>query len=83
MDNDRRLVFVAVSFELLSEMVYKGYKVENGIECVEGLPDGAVCVGSFFDWQSMTGYITFQHKSFPIIPLGSIIPIVRVSHRKL
>ena len=51
MKHNGRYVIVPIHFELLTEMVTQGYKIgHNGcVECIEGIPVDAQCVGSFTD----------------------------------
>lgn len=74
---ERQIVAVPVHFDLLFEMMKQGYKIGHDgtwIECTKGLPENAVCVGSFTDESSHTATLLFQHESFEPVPLGHPFP---------
>ena len=81
MSNSRRLIRVGVSFELLFALMRKSYRVEHGIECIEGLPDDAEFVESYTDLQSRILYLVFRHESFAEGEPGDMIPEMRILHR--
>ena len=74
MDNDRKLVAVAISFPLLIEMMRQGYHAEYGIKCTDGVPPDATFVGSFTEGRTQTAYFIFQHDSFEPVPVGHELP---------
>lgn len=79
---ERRLKKVAITFQLMEQMLHQDYKVEHGIECVQGVPPDAILVGSYTDSVIMVGYLIFHHPSFDITPWGQVIPSIEVTHRK-
>lgn len=81
MTNSRRLVRVGMSFDLLFGIMELGYKIENGIECIEGLPSGAQFVESYTDLQTRVLYLVFSHPSFAEGEPGDMIPEMRIVHR--
>ena len=68
-----RLVKVPVSLELWQEMVTVGYQ-SRPFKCVEGLPEGAELVSSYYDGKRATTILVFHHESFTDIPTGARIP---------
>lgn len=80
MIQDRRLRKVGVHFDLLREMIEKGYKSGGLITCDEGIPPDAVLVNSYYDAQSHAGYLIFYHPGFDVVDVGSIIPEQMVRH---
>lgn len=77
-----KLVCVPVSFDLITEMVTRGYKT-NGLETIEGVPPGAVCLGSFSDDNRHEACLVFEHDSFGVVPMGDFIPTIRIVIRKV
>ncbi len=71
--NERRLVRVALSFELLRDMMDEDYETP-GIKTVKGLPSDAVMVGDGYDIKNHCVYLFFQHESFDLTPSGTEIP---------
>ncbi len=77
---ERRLVRVAVSFELLRDMMDQGYRTPGAIKAVRGLPSDAVMTGDGFDVASQEAWLFFYHESFDIVPAGEVIPVVQITH---
>ena len=72
-----RLVTVPISLQFWQEMCTQGWKVgHNGyaVECVEGLPEGAELVNSYYEGNRQTAYLVFHHPSFADVPVGGTIP---------
>ncbi len=77
---ERRLVRVAVSFELLRDMMYADYKTLGAIKSIKGLPSDAEMVGDSFDVTKLEAYLFFSHESFDRVPRGEPIPMLPVCH---
>lgn len=74
----RRLARVRVADEILAELMTQGYEVER-LKCVEGLPPGALLIGSYPDGAKQSTYLIFAHESFaPVLP-GHEAPEIHVS----
>ena len=69
-----KLARVSISVELWQQWMTQGFKV-GGLECTEGLPEGAAFV-RFAEGQSKYGDVSlvFWHDSFEDVELGSEIP---------
>ena len=80
MNEGRRIVRVGMSFELLFDIMRLGYKIENGIECIEGLPKDAEYLYAYVDNTNVL-YLVFQHSTFDEVELGAMIPEKRIVHR--
>src|SRR3990172_6873256 len=72
---NRKLVCVLISFDLITEMVTRGYRTD-GFETIEGVPQGAICLGSFSDDNLHEAYLVFEHDSFAVVPTGGLMPTV-------
>jgi len=78
-----RLAAVAVSSELWQIICTVGWSAGlngTGIKCVEGLPEGAELVNSYYDWHRQTAMLVFRHESFTDLPIGAQYPELRVAH---
>ena len=75
-----RLMRIALSLPIWEEMVVKGWKTE-GMKCVEGLPEGAELVSSYYDGLKSTAYLIYHHPSFANLHEGAVIPIVDVAFK--
>lgn len=82
LDNlENRIVAVRISFDFLIQLVKLGYKVEHGIECIEGIPPDSEFVGSYINEAEQYGCLLFRHESFnPVLP-GEKYPIQSIIHR--
>ena len=81
MNNTGRLVRIGISFELLFDIIRLGYRIENGIECIEGIPDDAEYVYAYTDDNDKILYLVFSHPTFEEVSPGSMIPEMRIVHR--
>ena len=81
MNKSRRMVRVGMSFDLLFDIMSKGYRIENGIECIEGLPEDVEYVESYVDSLTRILYLVFRHPTFRKVELGEVIPEIRIVHR--
>jgi hypothetical protein len=78
--HERRLARVAISFELLLDMMTEGYEVLGGVRVVKGVPKDAQFVFSQFDEDKLTAYLVFTHPDFAPIQPGQTIPDLPVNH---
>jgi hypothetical protein len=79
---ERRLVYVAVSFEFLIEMMTAGWKLLGAVQTVKGLPKDAQFITSRFDEKTMSGYLLFSHESFKPVEPGHEIPIISIHMKR-
>ena len=77
---ERRLVRVAVSFDLLRDMMDEAYETHGTIRNASGLPSDAVFITDGFDQSRQIAYLIFYHESFDIVPHGVIVPEIPISH---
>lgn len=70
-----------MTFDLLLNIMELGYRIDNGIECVEGLPGDAEFVDSYVDISTRILYLIFRHPTFDEVELGAMIPEKRIVHR--
>ena len=71
---ERRLVKVAITFDLLFEWLTQGNEITGILKTTQGLPPDAVFIASWFDDRKMQAYLMFEHDSFSIVPYGGEIP---------
>ncbi len=89
------LVHVQISSQLWQEMFTEGWKVGDGevvkcIECIEGLPKGAVCKSVFYQaWPKVSIMATapdlifvFEHPDFDEVEPGAPIPMMHIVHQR-
>lgn len=69
----RRIVRVSIEPSLLQNMFTVG-RTFDGVTVAEGLPEGAMCVGSAYDPQRLTAELFFVHESFDIVDTGNMVP---------
>ena len=81
MNKRRRIVRVGMSFDLLFDIMEFGYRIENGIECIEGVPGDAEFVDSYVDTSTRILYLVFRHQTFDEVEFGAMIPEKRIVHR--
>ena len=77
---ERRLVRVAVSFDLLRDMMDEDYATSGAIKTIKGIPSDAVMITDGFDNVRQEAYLFFYHKSFDVVSPGEVVPSVSVSH---
>lgn len=79
--NNRRLVAVSISFDLIVDMTRRSFVItRKGTRCIRGIPSDAFCVGSFTNEMRQDGYLVFSHPSFEIVPEGQELPVFSVIH---
>lgn len=79
---DRRLVAVSVHMDLLIDLMRKGKRVDHPIQCVNGMPEDAVFVGSIDDTYSNHVKFVFYHPSFDVVPSELMIPVISVTFQE-
>lgn len=81
--NDRRLVRVGISFDLLLDMIRVGWKTPEGyiVECIKGIPPDTVFIDCYTDWAYKTAYFVFFHPSFEIAEVGALLPEIPIEHQ--
>jgi len=80
-----RIVIVPASLPLWQEFCTEGWSVgldDWGIECIDGLPEGAELVNSYYDGSRQTVNLVFQHPSFRDVQFGEIAPMLTPAHLK-
>jgi hypothetical protein len=77
---ERRLVRVAIAFELLANMMTEGWNVGPGVYCAQGLPTDAMLVNSTYSDEESCTYLVFAHSSFAPVAEGHPIPIHNIVH---
>ncbi len=77
---NRRLARVAISVDLLKDLITVNHEVRGNLKCVKGIPEDAVFIGSSFDDDRQIAYLIFYHQSFDLMPTGSSIPIIHIGH---
>ena len=75
---ERRLARVAISHDLLFDLMTEGHVNIRPWKVAEGIPSDAVFISSHFDERNMQAYLTFTHPSFHEVPVGSVIPFINV-----
>ena len=62
--------------EIKEEQIFGWMQVDAQckFKTVEGLPEGAIFIGSFHDPAKLTISLIFYHPTFPIVNVGSEIP---------
>ena len=78
-----RLARVAITHELLRDFLTKGYAV-YGIECLEGLPEGAEFVCSY-QGELGISYLVYSHDGFNEVEIGcdrDEIPTLNVVYKR-
>lgn len=86
------LVYLQISGQLWQEIFTKGWKAGNGeiVECIEGLPEGAVCKSVFYkQWPAMSDLapapdliFVFEHNDFDEVKPGAPIPMMHIVHQR-
>lgn len=79
--SERRYRRVAISFDLLVQMLTTGWSIGDAqtITCIDGLPEGAKFIRAIYDILSDTESLVFEHESFEPIQQGQIIPVSYIS----
>lgn len=77
---NRRLVRVAITFELLTILITQGDKPKDHLwlttTCTTGLPEGSVLMRTYVDDEAQCAYGVYFHESFEPVPMGDVIPIL-------
>ena len=78
-----RLAKVMMSHELFQEIMTEGWDAHW--RCLEGLPEGAELVNTFFEGGRVGGTIHFvyHHESFEDVPVGDFMPEVMVVFKRI
>lgn len=78
---ERRFCRVLIANHMLFDMLTKGWVIGDGsiIRCVEGIPQGAKFINSYFDVERDCACLVFEHQSFPNTPPWEILPIQPVT----
>jgi hypothetical protein len=79
--NERRLARVAISHELLIEMMTQDNFV-SAVQTTKGIPKDSVFVHSYTDDASAQTYFVFEHPSFDVVEMGCVIPTLRIEHTR-
>ena len=78
----RRLVSVLIDMPFLQEIMEEGYSTKGKtIVCEKGIPPGANFLGAFYDFETYTTHLVFEHSSFEPVPEGTRVPRLSVVHR--
>ena len=85
--SDRRVKVVPISFSMLIEMITAGWSVGADeevklVECLEGIPADAECVGSSVDDFRQIAYLHFFHPSFDPVGPQEKPPEILVNFRR-
>lgn len=67
-----RLKVIPVSIPFWEMVVIEGSVIRT--KCVEGLPEGAMLVNSYYDGERQTVNLVYCHESFEDLPIGAILP---------
>jgi len=75
-----RIQAVAISIELLQEIMTQGWTVgdEYVLTCTKGLPAGAKFIGSHYAPDEAVAILEFEHESFPELALGEPASLIDV-----
>ena len=79
MTDDRRLMAVRISQELLIEMLTTGWESQAPLRCIDGVPPGATLMNTFTDPATGDGFYVFQSQEFDVVQHGQHIPIKAVT----
>jgi len=78
----RKLVRVAVSADLIHELIFQDHELKSGLRVVRGLPKDALFVGSSFNELELIVYFFFSHDSFDEVASGAIPPRLEIQIRQ-
>ena len=78
---DRRLMLVYVAQQYILELLRTGTKMN--IEILNGVPQNAMYVRDFYDYQMGAVAFVFWHPSFEHVPVGSMIPALDVHIKRI
>lgn len=83
----RRIVRAAVSAELMAEFMREGWTIPSkgtaAVTCEKGIPPDAKYAGMIAWPENHSAWLIFEHESFDVVPEGSVIPIVTITHRRI
>lgn len=82
--NERRWVAVELSLGILQEMFTVGHRFPSDAVVLEGLPEGAKYISTFYDSHYVPPLVVgvFEHESFKIVQEGDVMPRIHiVMHR--
>ena len=76
-----RIKEVWVTQSLFQIIMTEGWQMGKNasIRCIEGLPEGAELINSYYDGRHRTAVLVFYHESFEDIPLGGVAPVVDIA----
>jgi len=80
-----RIRGVEVSRHLWQEMTTEGWHTDpdHVTACVEGLPEGAELVNSFYDGHRRSAVLIFHHESFDDVVEGMALPMQEVVYERV
>ena len=79
---NRRFAAVRVSQELIAQMMIEGY-CSGGIQCLAGVPEGAIYRRAYMLNDRGDVYFVFYHDSFDSVAEGHSIPLIDVTMQRL
>lgn len=82
MTRNRRIVNVRLSIEFILELITTGHEI-LGARCIDGVPEDAVFIGSFFDSSTNTVIFQFYHDSFSPVPNDGVIVNKHILYERL
>lgn len=77
----RRRRSVVINPELFCEMITTGW-CGDGIECIDGLPEGAKIIRFGHDLPRDLYYFIVEHESFDLIPPFEQLPLMWITYSK-
>lgn len=80
-----RIRGVEVSRHLWQDITTEGWNAGTDyvITCVEGLPEGAELVNSFYDGHRRSAVLVFHHESFDDVVEGAELPMQEVVYKQV
>lgn len=70
----RRLKQIVVQRECLAQLIAFPSPPGEWIRLDGGIPCDAKCVGLYIDYATESVVMTFEHESFPVVPIGGHVP---------
>lgn len=64
---------------MFAEIMTAGWK-GDGVECVNGLPKGAIIISTGYDAAYDWYYFIVEHESFDLITEGDVLPLMHVTY---
>lgn len=75
-------VRVVISAEIFTEILTTGWS-GDGVQCVEGLPEGADFINMDYDPVSDSFSLIFQHESFPPTEEAQMLPALPIMYERV